>query len=405
MKKETVIVILLASINFTHIMDFMIMMPLGPQLMRIFKIGPQEFSLLVSAYTFSAGISGFLAAFVVDKFDRRQVLIFGYTGFVVGTLACAFAPSYALLLLARIVAGLFGGLIGAQVMSIIADLIPFERRGQAMGTLTTGFSVASVAGVPLGLYIAALASWHTPFVFIAVLGAIIIPLIYWVLPTMTGHISQSTTKPHPLAVLNNVMASPNQQLGLILMVMLTSGHFVIIPLFTKYMVGNVGFTEPEIAYIYFIGGGLTIFTSPIVGRLSDKYGKYVILRNFILLSLIPVFLITNMPKIPIYYALVVTGLFFVFAGGRFIPAQAIVSEIVPPQQRGGYMSISSSVQQLASGIATMLSGAIVVETAGGHLENYNWVGYASILMILTCILIARQIKTVKADDNTVNVRY
>jgi MFS transporter, DHA1 family, inner membrane transport protein len=398
MKKETVIVILLASINFTHIMDFMIMMPLGPQLMRIFKISPQEFSLLVSAYTLSAGVSGFLAAFVVDKFDRRKILLFGYTGFVVGTLACAFAPTYILLLLARIVAGFFGGLIGAQVMSIIADLIPFERRGQAMGMLTTGFSVASVAGVPLGLYIAALASWNTPFVFIAGLGGVIIPLIYGVLPTMTGHISQSTTKSHPLAVINNILISPNQQLGLMLMIMLTSGHFVIIPLFTKYMVANVGFTEAEIAYIYLIGGGLTIFTSPIVGKLADKYGKYIILRNFILISLIPVFLITNMPKIPIYYVLVVTGLFFVFSGGRFIPAQAIVSEIVPPQQRGGYMSISSSLQQLASGFATMLSGAIVVETASGRLENYHWVGYASILMILTCILIARQIKTIQVEE-------
>ncbi|MCU0447602.1 MAG: MFS transporter [Microscillaceae bacterium] len=399
MKKETVIVILLASINFTHIMDFMIMMPLGPQLMRIFKISPQDFSLLVSAYTLSAGVSGFLAAFVVDKFDRRQVLLFGYTGFVVGTFACALAPTYALLFVARVVAGLFGGIIGAQVMSIIADLIPFERRGQAMGMLTTGFSVASVAGVPLGLYIAARASWHMPFVFIGVLGAIIIPLIYAILPTMTAHINRVNTKIDPLAVLHNVFDDPNQRLGLGLMVMLTSGHFVIIPLFTKYMVGNVGFTEPEIAYIYFIGGALTIFTSPMVGRLADKYGKYIILRNSILLSLIPVFLITNMSQIPIYYALVVTGLFFVFAGGRFIPAQAIVSEVVPPAQRGGYMSISSSVQQLASGIATLLSGAIVVETASGKLEHYNWVGYASILMIVTCIWIARQIKTDKHEKD------
>ena len=139
--KESIILLLLAAINFTHILDFMIMMPLGNYLMPYFNISSQQFSMLVAAYTFSAGISGFLAAFFVDRFDRKRVLLVGYSGFLVGTLFCALSPTYSILLLSRIVAGMFGGLIGAQVVSIVADIVPYERRGAAMGIIMAAFSV------------------------------------------------------------------------------------------------------------------------------------------------------------------------------------------------------------------------------------------------------------------------
>src|SRR5690606_24818583 len=149
-KKEKIVLLLLATLNFTHIMDFMIMMPLGNYLMPYFNISSQQFSMLVAAYTFSAGIASFSAAFFVDRFDRKNVLLFAYIGFLLGTLCCAFAPSYLFLLTSRIVAGLFGGLISAQVLSIVADLIPYERRASAMGMIMAAFSVASVFGVPFG---------------------------------------------------------------------------------------------------------------------------------------------------------------------------------------------------------------------------------------------------------------
>ncbi len=394
MKQERLVIFLLACINFTHIMDFMIMMPLGPQLMRIFEIGPQEFSLIVSAYTFSAGIFGFLSAFFVDKYDRKKVLVIGYTGFILGTLACAFAPTYLFLVLARVFAGAFGGLIGAQVLSIIADLVPFERRGAAMGTLSTAFSVASVIGVPFGLYSASQLGWHAPFFAIAFTGFIVIPAIYFYLPAMTGHIQKKELKSNPLNVISNITNDNNQLRGLLLSVALMLGHFSIIPFLSPYMVSNVGFQEEELTYIYILGGVMVIFTAPWVGRMADKYGKFKMLSIFILLSVVPVFLITNLPKMPIYYVLILTSLFFVIINGRMIPAQALISSVVLPQHRGGFMSINSSLQQLASGTAAYMAGLIVTKNEAGELFNYNYVGYISIAISLACIYIAKGVKIV-----------
>jgi len=394
MNKEKAIVFLLACVNFTHIMDFMIIMPLGHQLMRLFQISPQEFGLVVSAYTFSAGISGFLAAFFVDKFDRKQTLLFAYLGFILGTFACAFAPTFALLLLARIVAGAFGGLIGAQVFSIIGDLIPYERRGSAMGIMSASFSVASVAGIPFGLYIASEFDWHAPFFFIASLAAIIIPFVYYYFPKMVSHIQQ-TTKSQPFAVIENIVQDSNQQIGLFFGTMLMIGHFAIVPFISPYMVANVGFSEKELTYIYLVGGVLTFFSAPLIGRWADKYGKLRIFTLMAILALLPIFLITNMPRVPIQYALIATALFFVFASSRFIPANAMITSLVSPQQRGGFMSISSSVQQLASGFASFAAGFVITKSATGELQNYEYIGYASILVSIVCIFVAQKLKSVE----------
>lgn len=393
MNKEKIIIFLLACINFTHIMDFMIMMPLGPQLMRTFQINPQEFGLMVSAYTFSAGISGFLAAFFVDKFDRKQVLLFGCIGFVVGTFACGFASTYSFLMVSRIVAGAFGGLIGAQVFAIIGDLVPYERRGSAMGNMSAAFSVASVVGIPFSLYIATEFSWHAPFIFIASLGAILMPFAFQIFPKMTSHI-QKVAVSQPFAVIENIAKDRNQQIGLLFGTILMVGHFSIIPFISPYMVANVGFSEKELTYIYFVGGVLTFFSAPFVGRLSDKYGKHRIFTLMGILALIPIFLITNMPRVPIPYALVATALFFVFASSRFIPANAMITSLVLPQQRGGFMSISSSVQQLASGFASFAAGLVITKSATGELQNYQYVGYASILVSILCIFIAQMLKPI-----------
>jgi MFS transporter, DHA1 family, inner membrane transport protein len=387
MNKEKVIVFLLACVNFTHIMDFMIMMPLSPQLMRIFQISPQEFGILVSTYTISAGITGFFAAFFVDRYDRKQVLLISYVGFVVGTFACAFAPTYSFLLMARVVAGAFGGLIGAQVFSIIGDLIPFERRGSAMGNMSSAFSVASVIGIPFGNYIATEWSWHAPFFIIA----LVIPFIFTYLPIMSGHI-QKTQNYRPFSVIENILADKNQQVGLLFGVVLMIGHFSIIPFISPYMVANVGFTEKDLTYIYFVGGTLTFFSSPFIGRFADKYGKLRIFTIFGFLALLPIFLITNMPRVPVYLALVATAMFFVFASSRFIPANAMITSLVSPQQRGGFMSISASLQQLASGIASFVAGLVITKSATGELLYYNYVGYAAILVSISCIFIAQRLK-------------
>jgi len=390
-RNERILIILLAGINFTHILDFMIMMPLGPQLMRIFDISPTEFSLLVSAYTFSAFFAGLIAAFFVDRFDRKRVLLFGYTGFIIGTLGCAIAPSYALLMFARIFAGLFGGLIGAQVLSIIGDTFPYEKRATAMGALTAAFSLASVFGVPFGLYLSTQFSWHAPFALAGGMAIVINLLAMRFVPSIKGHMhNQEPTK--AFSAYKNIVKDKNQQRGLWLSVIMMLGHFSIIPFIATYLVTNVGFSETAITLVYFIGGGLTIFTSPVLGKLADRKGKFPIFAFFCVLTFIPIFLITNMPPIPIALALVVTSIFFVFVSGRMIPMQAMVTSVVPAKQRGGFMSINSSIVQLGSGMASVMAGLIITENIDGSLNNYNIVGYIAIGFSLIAIFIARKLK-------------
>jgi predicted MFS family arabinose efflux permease len=378
-------------------MDFMIMMPLGPQLMRLFDITPQQFGLVVSAYTLSAGASGFFAAFIVDRFDRKIFLQVLYTGFLLGTLACGLAPTYNFLLAARIFTGLFGGVMGALILSIVGDVVPFERRGQAMGMIMAAFSIASVFGVPFGLYIASMFSWHAPFFFLVLCGFPIAIMIWKYIPNITSHIYNKADRPNPLEIVKGITSDPNQRKAITLMMVLMFGHFSIIPFLAPYMVSNVGFEESQLAYIYTIGGLFTIFTSPLIGKWADKVGKLKVFTVFIPLCAVSVLLITNMPRIDIWIVLVVSASFFVFSGGRFIPAQAMVSATVKSETRGSFMSISSALQQLCAGLASYIAGVIIVKQPNGELLNYNYVGYMSIAATLLCLVLARRIKTVDGE--------
>lgn len=398
LNKERTLLFILAAIQFTHIMDFMIMMPLGPQLMRIFQIAPSQFALIVSAYTFSAGIFGFAAAFFIDRLDRKKALLTTYIGFVSGTFACALAPTYEILLLARILAGAFGGILGALVLSIVGDAIPAIRRASAMGTIMASFSVASVLGVPAGLYFASISSWHLPFFVIGGLGLLITVLVYLFIPNMTDHIRHTQVKTNPFDVINNIVSDKNQLRALLLMMMLMLGHFSIIPFLSPFMVSNVGFSEHQLTYIYLLGGAVTIFTSPVIGRLADRYGKKKIFSVFIILSLIPILLITHMPAVAVPWVLLVTSFFFITSSGRMIPAQALVVSTVSAQRRGGFMSINSCVSQLSSGTASFFAGLIVYKNTSGQLVNYGWVGVYAAAFSFLCIFIAWGLKPAAMDE-------
>lgn len=392
--KEKLLLFILACINFTHIVDFMIMMPLGPQLMQIFNISPRHFGFIVSAYGLSAGISGFLAAFFVDNYDRKKVVLFAYIGFVIGTFACAFAPTHQFLIVARVIAGTFGGLIGAQVMSIVADTFDYQRRATAMGFITTAFSVASVVGIPAGLFLANHLGWHTPFLVVGSLGLIVIFLIIRFVPPIDKHLKNREEKPNPLAVITNILKNPNQLRALWLSVTIMLGHFSIIPYISPTLVANVGFSQSNIFLIYLVGGLLTIFSAPMVGKLADKKGKYPVFVTFAILSLIPIYLITHMFTGALWAILFVSGIFFVFSNGRMIPTQAMISNVVSPQQRGSFMAINSSLQLFAQAIAANIGGFIIHKTASGYIEKYDWVGYFSIIMICLSIFIARTVKPI-----------
>lgn len=392
--KERLLLLALAAVNFTHIMDFMIMMPLGPQLMELLKINPQQFSLAVSAYAITAGISSFISAFFVDRFDRKKVLLFAYVGFLLGTFSCAFAPNYEFLVAARVLAGLFGGMIGAQVLAIVADTFEYQRRATAMGVLMTAFSVASVAGVPTGLWLAAKFSWHVPFLAIGFIGCAVLLLVWLAVPPVNQHIREKRPDHKPFQVLTDIFNTPNQMRALTLSIVLMMGHFAIIPLISPSLVSNVGYQQDDLFLIYFVGGLLTIFTAPLVGKLADRRGKYPVFVVFALLSLIPVWLITNLWPMPLWAVLTISGLFFIVVNGRMIPTQALISSVVNPQQRGGFMSINSSMQQLSTGLAAMIGGAMVTKSSSGYIEHYDWVGYFSIALILTSVWLAGRVKSI-----------
>ncbi len=401
LSKEKVILLLLTLLNFTHIMDFMILMPLGNYLMPYFNISSQQFSMLVAAYTFSAGTSGFLAAFFVDGFDRKKVLIFAYAGFLIGTLCCALSPAYEFLLVSRIVAGLFGGLIGAQVLSIVADIVPYERRASAMGMIMAAFSAASVFGVPFGLYIANMFNWHAPFFFVVILGVVLVPFLLKFLPKLDSHLHEPNyRKIRPTELIGDVFRNTSQLYALSLTAFLMMGHFMIIPFINPFMEFNMGFSKTQTPLIYMVGGGLTMFTSPLLGRLADRVGKYNLFVFLVLASIPLIALITNLPAIPFYFVLCITGAWFVVSAGRFIPAQAMVSNVVPTERRGSFMSFNSSVQQIFVGIASVLAGLIVVKMPDNKLGHGEVMGYLSIVFILCSILNASVLnKKLKEKDN------
>ena len=345
---------------------------------------PQQFTLLVAAYTISAGVSGFIAAFFVDKYDRKKILLIGYSGFLLGTIACGFAPSYPTLFFSRIFAGVFGGLIGAQVLSIVADTFTYNRRGTAMGAVMSSFSIASTFGVPFSLYLANIFSWQAPFLFIGFVGVAIIPLINKYVPKMNAHINLSDEKQNKLEALTTVIKNPKQRLSLLFSGLIMMGHFLIIPFINPYMEFNNGYSKQQTPLIYLVGGIAAFFASNILGKLSDKHGKLRVFIICIILSLPLVVLLTHLPSLPYWIVLMFFALWFIVATGRGVTAQAMISNVVEPQKRGSFMSFNSSLQQLGTGAASLVAGFVVLEGEGGTILGYEWLGYLSIFVLLVC---------------------
>ncbi|MBL7917988.1 MAG: MFS transporter, partial [Bacteroidia bacterium] len=375
-RTEKIVLALLAMVQFTHILDFMILMPLGAQIMRIFEISPSQFSRLVSAYTLTAGAAGFLSSFWVDRFDRKKIFIVLYLGFALGTLACALSTSYYFFLIARAATGAFGGVLQGFIFAIVADTINYSRRGQAMGVVMTGISLASVFGVPFSLFIAAHTSWHVPFLLVGGLSLVGCAAIWRVIANFNSE--TPTLKVPPLQFLLQLSKNKNELLALLAMFFLTFGHFAVIPFISPYLVSNVGFEESQLSLIYLFGGGLTLFTSPLIGKIADKYGKQRIFTQSVFFYLLLVFAITNMPHWPVAVVLVLTTTFFIFSHGRMVTGNAIVTSSVSAQKRGSFMSLSSCVQNIGAGLAAMISGSFVHRDSLGRLSHFNWSGYWAI---------------------------
>ena len=389
-KRERFFLFSLAGIQFTHILDFMIMMPLGPEFIRELNINTHQFGLLLSSYTFAAAAAGIFATYYVDRFERRQLLLSLYALFIIATFACGLAPSYEALFIARAFAGAFGGILGSLVQTIVADSIPFERRGKALGTVMAAFSVSTVAGVPLGLFLAnhiPSLGWRAPFFFIALISSLILYLGYRNIPKIAGHLDH-VHEGSRLSQVLNILIAPQHIKAFIFMALIMITGFSVIPYIALYLTSNVGISNSYISLIYLCGGVATLMSSRFIGHMSDKYGKVTVFRVLAIVSLVPLLVTTNLPVTPLWVVLINSTAFFILVSGRMIPAMAMVSQVVENKIRGTFMSLVGSVQMLSSGIASVLAGWIVTIGPDGMMQHYNLVGYgAAICGLLTFWLV------------------
>ncbi|MFC7516247.1 MFS transporter [Herbaspirillum sp. GCM10030257] len=397
-KEERIFLLTLAGIQFTHILDFMIMMPLGPQLIRVLNIDTHQFGLLLSSYTFTAAASGLLAATYVDRFDRRKLILTLYVLFIVATLCCGLAPDFVFLLIARALAGAFGGILGAMVQTVVADVVPFERRGQAMGTIMSAFALSTVAGVPLGLFLAShieTLGWRAPFFFIVLLSCGFLAVGYRYLPSLTGHLRRADAG-NVFRQIYAVVREPNHLKAYFFMSLLMLGGFTVIPYVALYYTANVGMSESFITVIYLCGGAATFFTSRLIGRMADRYGKLRTYRVAALGSLLPLLVTTHLVPVPWWAVLINSTIFFILVPGRMVPGMAMFTAAAAPQVRGTFMSIGSSVQMMASGLASLGAGLIITRNAAGQIEHYNLVGYLAFGCTLLAIWVAQHLKVAPA---------
>jgi predicted MFS family arabinose efflux permease len=360
------------------------MMPLGPILMREFGVGTREFGLLVSSYTFSAACTGLLAATFVDRFERKRLLLAMFALFAVATLACGLAQGYWTLLIARGTAGAFGGVLGSMVQTMVGDLIPFERRGRASGTVMSAFSLSTVAGVPLSLYLANQFGWRFRRSFSSRLLACGFLLLGWkMLPELRGHlptatVSRDRTRASAGGHGARCCAMRNHLRALLFMALIMVSGFCVIPYITIYLTANVGVRLEDIPLIYLCGGCATFFTSRLVGRLADRYGKVRIYRAMALCSMLPLLVQTHLWPVALWVAVACSTVFFIFVPGRMVPAMAIVTSSVQPHLRGTFLSMNGAVQQLASGTASWLGGTMIAADASGRIAGYDKVGWLAV---------------------------
>jgi len=335
----------------------------------------------------------------VDRFDRRNNLIFFATGFSLGTLACGFAPSFELLLAARCLAGFFGGVLGSLVMSIISDAFSYERRGSAMGVQMGSFSLGTIIGVPLGLKLVLIGDWHTPFRALGALSAVVTIIAAFMVPSMRGHLKAG--KHSHWDSFRHVLATPNQQWALLFMFFLMMGQFTVIPFISPSYVSNVGMAESDLPLVYLFGGLCSIVASPMAGRLSDRIGKPKVFIISALVSLIPIVMTTQLGLSPLWIPLAVSCFLFIAMSGRMVPAMAMVSATASPAYRGSFMSISASMQQFGAAAASYVAGLIVTEGADGRLMHYDLVGYIAVAFSLACIPLALRLRVSEGNASAV----
>lgn len=380
---EIFIVSILTFIQFTIILDFMVLSPLGAILIPELKITPSEFGMVVSAYAFSAGASGLVAAGFADKYDRKKLLIFFYCGFVIGTFLCGIAPNFQTLLFARIFTGIFGGVIGSISFAIVTDLFRMEVRGTVIGYLQMAFAGSQVLGLPIGLKLAVMWGWHTPFIMIVIVSVLVGILIVIYMRPVREHLKLQT-KTNAFKHLGKTISKSNYVKAFLATTLLATGGFMLMPFASAYSVNNLGLLITELWLLYLVTGVFSMASGPFIGKLSDRVGNFPVFFAGTILSIIIVLIYCNLSITPLWGVMIVSVIMFTGVSSRMISSQALLSAVPEPNDRGAFMSVNSSVQQISGGIATFVAGLIIFQRPDGKLQNYDILGYVVAgLMLLT----------------------
>lgn len=380
------IIAILAILQFTIILDFMVLSPLGALLMKELDIKTSQFGLVVSAYAFSAGASGLMAAGFADKFDRKKLLLFFYVGFLIGTALCALANTYQFLLAARIITGLFGGVIGSISFAIITDLFKMEVRGRVMGFVQMAFAASQILGIPIGLWLANHFGWHSPFWMIAGFGLLVGVVILAFMKPVANHLDIKSDR-SPLSHLWKTLTKADYVTGFLATTLLATGGFMLMPFGSAFGINNLKLTMEELPILYGVTGVFSIIFGPITGRLSDKIGKFRMFVVGTIISIAMVEIYTNLGPTPLWLVIVLNVILFIGISGRMISASALTTAVPKPQDRGAFMSINASVQQISGGIASAVAGLIVVQSSSGELQHYPALGLTVIGSMLVAIFL------------------
>lgn len=400
---QVFLIAVLTFLQFTIILDFMVLSPLGEQLMKELDISPSQFGIVVSAYALSAGASGLLAAGFADKFDRKKLLLFFYVGFIVGTFLCGIAPDYNFLLIARIVTGIFGGVIGSICFAIITDVFPMQTRGRVMGFAQMGFAASQILGIPIGLYLANGLGWHSPFLMIVGISIIAGIFIFIYMKPVDSHLQLQTVK-NPLEHLLKTVSKPRYLQAFAATALLATGGFMMMPFGTAYSVNNLGVHRDHLPMIFLITGLFSIITGPLIGKFSDTIGKYTIFVIGSVWSIIMVLVYTHQSVIPLWAVILFNVLLFMGISARIISSSALLTAVPSPADRGAFMGVNASLQQISGGIAAAIAGLIVYqETKTSPLENYPILGYVvagtTIITIIMMYFLNRMIMRTQPDSD------
>ncbi len=399
-KYQKIVIVILALLQFTVILDFMVISPLGDILIKSLDMTTANFGFAVSAYAFSAGISGLLAAGFADKFDRKKLLVFFYTGFILGTFFCAIASNYHMLLLARIITGLFGGVIGSVSLAIVTDLFLIQQRGRVMGYIQMAFASSQILGIPIGLYFANHWGWHSAFLMIAVIGIFILIAIVTQMQPVNKHLELKSNK-NPFLHLWHTLNNKEYRIGFTAVAFLTVGAFMLQPFGTAFMVNNLHINHQQLPVIFFLSGCAILIIMPLMGKLSDKVNKFKLFTTASLLSIFMVILYTNLHPRPLWEIVIITAFLFTAIMSRMIPASTLNTAIPQLKDRGAYMSITSSLQQIAGGVAAVCAGFIVhQDTKSSPLENYDTLGYLFAAITFCTIFLIWRVNQLVKQKNT-----